>query len=110
MIEASIKASPGSDDFDTLCGLVKSGGAIVLEGPNSIAVLEVIAEGPSLNTWIVGGDLEEILAMMPGAEAVARAMGCQWMSFGRGRKGWRRLLAQHGYVWNGVEHRKMLHV
>lgn len=106
MIRASIAASPGEHTFEELLEDVAMGRCIVLEGPASVMVLEQTPE--SLNGWIVGGDLNEILALLPGAEALARAMNKPFATFQQGRKAWRRVLSRHGYVWNGVEHRKAL--
>lgn len=42
------------------------------------------------------GDMDEILALAPGIEAMARMVGCTMMIV-EGQKGWERLLKPHGY-------------
>lgn len=42
------------------------------------------------------GDLDEILTLAPGIEAMARMMGCTMMIV-EGQKGWERLLKPQGY-------------
>lgn len=106
LIQASLSASPGDHTFEELLQDVASGRCIILEGARAVMVLEQRAD--SLNGWIVGGDLSEVLSILPGAEALARAMNKPFATFLEGRKAWRRVLARHGYVWNGVEHRKAL--
>lgn len=44
------------------------------------------------------GDLDEILALAPGIEAMARMVGCTVMIV-EGQKGWERLLKPHGYAF-----------
>lgn len=89
---------------------IATGQCIYMEGPGSVMVHQIIRdhEGLSLNAWIVGGDLPEVLSLLPGAEALARGMGCAFTSFGTGRPGWSRVLKAHGYAWNGVEFRKAM--
>jgi hypothetical protein len=47
-------------------------------------------------TWAVG-DVDEMIGMAPGVEAMARMMGCSGMLI-EGREAWKRLLAPLGYV------------
>lgn len=49
-----------------------------------------------LHVWLAGGELSELLAMIPGVAAWGRAMGCDWATI-HGRKGWARLLSGHGF-------------
>lgn len=59
-------------------------------------------DGPCLHVWLAGGDLTEILELKPGVEAWGRAQGCNRVTLS-GRKGWRRVLAPHGFVTVGDE-------
>lgn len=47
----------------------------------------------TLNLWLVGGDLREALAIVPHAEAFAKANGCGRMASGvaHGRRAWDRI-------------------
>ena len=54
-----------------------------------------------------GGDLDEILAMIPGMEAFARLNGCS-QSIVEGRRGWERVLKASGYGFLSVKLEKAL--
>lgn len=106
LIQPSLDASPGDETIDDLIGDVARGECIVLEGREAVMVLEIMPD--ALNCWIVGGDLREVVGLVPGAEALARAMNKPWGTFQIGRPGWGRLLRSLGYEWDGTMHRKAL--
>lgn len=54
-----------------------------------------------------GGDLDEILSMVPGMEAFARLNGCA-VSTVEGRRGWERVLKPAGYEFLSIKLRKTL--
>lgn len=54
-----------------------------------------------------GGDLDEIMSMVPGMEAFARLNGCK-VSTVTGRKGWERVLKGSGYQFYYITLRKEL--
>ena len=54
-----------------------------------------------------GGDLAEILAMVPGMEAFARLNGCA-VSTVEGRRGWEKVLKAAGYEFLSIKLRKPL--
>jgi hypothetical protein len=54
-----------------------------------------------------GGDLDEILSMIPGMEAFARLNGCA-VSTVEGRRGWERVLKAAGYEFLSIKLRKTL--
>lgn len=86
-----------------------AGQAQVWPGETGAIVTQVLADedGRSLNVWLAGGNLAGVLALAPGIEAWARAMGCAWVSID-GRRGWTRVLRNHGYRRVGGELRKAL--
>ena len=56
--------------------------------------------------WAVG-NIEELVAMASGVEAIARMMGCTAMLI-EGRPAWRRVLEPHGYrQWSVTLHKKL---
>jgi hypothetical protein len=61
----------------------------------------------SLHIWLAGGDLKELLDMLPDVESFARFHGVNRVEFG-GRKGWFRLFKRYGYVQEGDEMVKVL--
>ncbi|HZC15654.1 MAG TPA: hypothetical protein VE309_02730 [Caulobacteraceae bacterium] len=54
-----------------------------------------------------GGDLAEILSMVPGMEAFARLNGCA-ISTVEGRRGWEKVLKAAGYEFLSIKLRKPL--
>lgn len=50
----------------------------------------------TLHVWLGGGDLDELLAMRTGVEAVGRLMGCRFATIA-GRKGWARVFRKFGF-------------
>ncbi len=54
-----------------------------------------------------GGDLDEILSMVPGMEAFARLNGCS-TSLVEGRRGWERVLKAADYQFLSITLRKQL--
>lgn len=108
IIGPSLARGGEAERFGELAERVESGDCVMFEGEHSVLVMETIPEDPSLNAWIVGGDLREIFSLTPGVEAYARAVGCRFISFSGGRKGWSRAMSPLGYAWDGHEFRKAL--
>lgn len=69
-------------------------------GRVSAAVTEVVhfPKAMALRCWLAGGDMDEIVGvLMPRIEAYGRAIGCTRFLIS-GRKGWERVLRDHGYL------------
>lgn len=61
------------------------------------------------NIFLAGGDLDELVEeMLPEIEAWARRKGCTGITVS-GRKGWARVLKDHGYGDPSIVVRKELH-
>ena len=57
-------------------------------------------------TWAVG-DVQELVQLVPGCEALARMMGCTGMLV-EGRKAWEKVLAPLGYkAWSVTLHKAL---
>lgn len=72
--------------------------AILVPG-NKAAMLtedQIYATGRVMHVWIAGGDMDELVAMAPGVEALARLRGCKTVTID-GRRGWERILKAFGY-------------
>lgn len=73
--------------------------AFFFPGRNAAIVgqVEVYPTGRKVfqSLWAVG-EVEEIVAMVPGVEAIARMMGCDAMLI-EGRSAWKKLLGPQGY-------------
>lgn len=67
-------------------------------GERSAIVTQLVANGAAreAHVWLAGGELKEILAMMPGMTAWGRTQGCTAVVLD-GRKGWVRALKPFGF-------------
>lgn len=66
--------------------------------PDGAIVTEII-EYPAfrvLHAWLVGGELAQIVDMIPSLDAFGRSLGCSKLT-GCGRQGWVRALKEHGF-------------
>lgn len=94
------------DGFYSWVDVVKAiltGNAMLWPGKNCAIVTEdnSYPDGTrALQTWVAGGDMEEILSLAPGIEAMARLRGCT-SSLVQGRAGWSKPLKAMGYrIWS----------
>lgn len=84
---------------------LEDGSAELWRGVRSEMVTERI--GSTMSIWLGAGDLKEIVSLLPGIEARARAQGCA-MAVLKGRRGWERALRASGYgvrdgfVWKAL--------
>lgn len=94
-----------------LINALTSGQAQIWPGETAAMVTQVLEGAGSrwLHVWLAGGDLAGVMALKPGVEAWARAMGCKFVTI-NGRPGWARLLRKDGFVLVDGELRKPLHV
>lgn len=87
-----------------------AGRAQLWPGARSAGVTQLLlAEEPFLHIWIAGGDMRELVAMVPGLAAWARAQGARSLRV-NGRKGWSRVLQGAGFEMDGDELRRGLSV
>ena len=86
-----------------------AGRAVLWTGAASAMVTQIVTEasGKCIHAWLAGGDLREIIAMVPGIEAWARTSGCTHATV-MGRPGWARALRPQGYRQCGAELKKVL--
>lgn len=82
-----------------LIAKLRAGQAQLWLGEKSAMVTEVTAgpDGRCLHGWLSGGDLTEIISLIPGALAWARTMGCVEATID-GRRGWARALRPLGFA------------
>lgn len=82
-----------------LVAKLRAGKAQLWLGEKSAMVTEVTEEpgGRCLHGWLAGGDLLEIKALIPGALAWGRMMGCVTATI-EGRTGWARALKTLGFA------------
>lgn len=100
----------GLHSIESLEKLIGQGKAYFLPGKNSAVVAEKVTYDGGVSAlqvlWAVG-DVDEILALAPGLEAIGRLVGCSEMLV-EGRAGWTKILKAHGYSPWSVTLRKAL--
>lgn len=106
-LEAALK-----DTFYTLDDVERAlieGRAKLWPGKESAIVTELITypNEKSMQCWLAGGNLDEILGMIPGIEAEARLIGCTSATV-QGRHEWQKVLADKGYEFYSVTLRKAI--
>jgi hypothetical protein len=100
-IEAALKRGGDPYEIEDVERFIAKGDALFWPGRKSAAVTEFMGNGKILSFWLLGGDLDELLnEMRPAIEAWAKARGCVRVLgiFSTKRRGWQRVLAQHGYA------------
>jgi hypothetical protein len=69
----------------------------------SVCVTQIFDEprARTLNHWLCGGDMDDLLSHQGEVEAWARARGCNRLLMG-GRRGWERVLKRLGFAPVGI--------
>lgn len=89
------------DPEHEVVGRLLNGTAQLWLGVRCAMVTEVVNRPRTIHVWLAGGDLQEIVSLIPGIEAWARMMGCSEATI-EGRKGWARVLKPHGFTGEPV--------
>jgi hypothetical protein len=102
-LEAALARAPLTHTLDDVRAAVAEGRAQFWAFPRSAAVTEILdaPRSRTLNHWLVGGDLDEIVALQPHVERWAKANGCTRLMLG-GRGGWARVLGPRGFSPAGL--------
>src|SRR5579862_9491504 len=91
-------------------GMLAQGLAVLWPAQNCAIVTEFVTY-PSgeraAQVLSAGGDLNEILSLIPGMEAYGRLNGCSMVAV-EGRRGWERALKENGYQFWSVTLKKRL--
>jgi GNAT superfamily N-acetyltransferase len=98
-LEPALEQAGGTHQLEDVARLIERGRAHFWPGERCAVVTEFY-DYPRLracNFWLLGGDLRELLAMLPLIERWARAQGCTRMLGGGPRAGWARVLGPRGY-------------
>lgn len=99
-IAAALEHADGGFGIDDIAEGIAAGRFHFWPGERCAVVTEFWT-GPrlkTLNFWLLGGDLKELLAMRPDIEAWAIAQGCKRALGGGVRPEWGRVLAKAGYT------------
>lgn len=102
-IEAALARCGGTHELGDVEAELAGGHAQFWPGARGAAVTR-IAEFPRaklFNIWLAGGELEELLAMLPTWRRFAAFHGCKAMTI-TGRDGWRRALKNLGWEARAV--------
>lgn len=70
--------------------------ATLWPGERAAFVTALHLDPPRMHVWLAGGDLGELLSMIPGMAAWGRAQGAQYATV-NGRRGWDRILKPYGF-------------
>jgi hypothetical protein len=97
-IEAALEHAHGSHNLDDVYEMVMDGECQFWPGKRSASVtqIQVFPRLKRMHMWLCGGDMTEILDMLPSAEAYGAARGCTQFTTA-GRPGWDKVMRPHGY-------------
>ena len=97
-IEDALSYGGGTHTFEDVIEGVMSGHMQLWSGETACAVTEIIVfpKKKVLHVFLAGGSMDEIIAMNESAMIWGKAQGCKDMTIS-GRKGWERVLKNHGY-------------
>lgn len=102
-IEAAVARTGGTHTIEDIEKRLAEGTAQFWPGQRSAAVTQ-ICEYPQakwLSIWLAGGDLGELVGMVPTWRNFAAFHGCENISI-TGRRGWERVLGKHGWKARAV--------
>jgi hypothetical protein len=100
LIEAALEHAGGGHELADVLEGVRSGEFHFWAGEWSAVITEFIVQPhlKTLNFWLLGGCLQELMTMRPQIEAWAEAHGCKRCQGGGVHAAWGRVLAKAGYL------------
>ena len=98
-LEAALELSGGTHTLDDVVQAIIKGEMQFWPAPKGCAVTEIVnyPRKKVLHIFLAGGEMEQIIDMDVSAVEFAKMNGCTGMSIA-GRKGWKRVLKDKGYV------------
>lgn len=98
-IEAALQHASGAHTIEDIEAAIEAGTAQFWPSERAAIVTQIWHEPKlkTLNFWLGGGDLKELLKMRPFIEAWAVTQGCRMAVGGGVRPEWGRFLAKYGY-------------
>ena len=98
-LEAALELSGGTHTLDDVVQAIIKGEMQFWPAPKGCAVTEIVnyPRKKVLHIFLAGGEMEQIIDMDDSAVEFAKMNGCTGMSIA-GRKGWKRVLKDKGYV------------
>jgi hypothetical protein len=97
-IEAALEYSGGTHTFDDVVDGITSGRMQFWPAPRGCAVTELVRfpRKMTLNCFLAGGEMDQILDMFEDARNWGRQQGCTAFTLA-GRAGWQRVLKSRGF-------------
>lgn len=97
-LEAALEHCDGQITIDDVIQRIAEGRMHFWPGKRCACVTElaVFPHKRYLNVTLAGGDMDEILSMVPSFQAYARALGCEKVTEA-GRPGWEKVLRARGW-------------
>lgn len=108
-IEAALAYSGGTHTFEDVARGIAEGRMQLWDAPDGCCVTEIV-EYPRkrvLNGFLAGGEMGQVLDIIPSIETWARLQGCDATEL-TGRRGWTRVFAPMGYRETATTLRKDL--
>ena len=98
-IEAALEYSGGTHTFDDIVSGIYSGRMQFWPAPRGCAVTEIIVfpQKKVLHVFLAGGEMDQIVSMDSSAAEFGKMNGCSAMTIA-GRRGWKKVLENYGYV------------
>lgn len=98
-LEAALELSGGTHTLDDVVQAIIKGEMQFWPAPKGCAVTEIVnyPRKKVLHIFLAGGEMEQIIDMDDSAVEFAKMNGCTGMSIA-GRKGWKRVLKDKGYL------------
>jgi len=102
-LQCALNKSGGKHKIEEVIYDIQRGHAQLWETDNATVVTQVSDYGDflSLNVWLAGGRLDSVLGLLEAAEDFARDNGCSRIEV-TGRRGWKRVLEDHGFAEESV--------
>lgn len=97
-LEAAIRRSGDLNTWDEIEAGIRSGMMQLWPAPKGCFVTELIVypRGKAVRAILAGGDLGQLMAMVPDMIVWARSQGCDFAEFD-GRLGWKKPLQRQGW-------------
>lgn len=97
-IEAALKHGGGTHTFEDVVQMLYEGRAQAWVNGDSIAITEIVyfPRKRALHCFLAGGNMREIIEMMPSAAQFGADHGCTDFTIA-GRRGWQRVLRRYGW-------------
>lgn len=97
-IADALEYSGGTHTVDDVIDGIVSGHMQLWPAPRGCAVTEIVSypRKKVLHVFLAAGEMDQIVDMLESAKDWGRQQGCDAFTIA-GRKGWKRVLAKHGF-------------